>query len=87
MFVVLHLDVLSRCDRLVLWALTWRNTTGDDLDQVVRVSRIERGDRIPIHSRWWREDPMQCRVVCIICPATEQVPDIAHEGRGIWYNL
>jgi hypothetical protein len=87
MFVVLHRDVLSRCDGLMLRGVTWWNTTGNDLDQVVRVSSVEEGDRIPIDSRRWREDPMQCRSICIVCPATEQVPNIAHEGRGIWYNL
>lgn len=87
MFVVFHLDVLSRCDRLVTWVLTRRDTTGNDLDQVVRVSRIEEGDRVPIDSRRWRKDPMQCRAICIVCPATKQVPNIAHEGGGIWYYL
>ena len=60
MFVVLHLNVLSRCDRLVLWGLTWRDATGNDLNQVVRISGVEAGDRIPIDSGGWREDPMQC---------------------------
>jgi hypothetical protein len=87
MLIILHLDVLSRCDGLVLWSLTWRNTTGNDFDWVVRVSRIEEGDRIPIDSMRWRKNPMQCRAICIVCPATEQVPNIAHEGGGIWYNL
>ena len=87
MFIILHLDVLSRCDGLVPWSLTWRNTTRNDLDEVVLVSRIEEGDRIPVDSMRWRKDPMQCRVICIVCPATEQVPNIAHEGGGIWYNL
>ena len=87
MLIILHLDVLSRCDRLVPCSLTWWNTAGNDLDWVVRVSRIEEGNRIPIDAMRWREDPMQCRAICIVCPATEHVPNIAHKGGGIWYNL
>ncbi len=30
--IMLHLDVLSRFDRLVPWSLAWRNTAGNDLD-------------------------------------------------------